>query len=81
MAKCKYCGRTIKKQQYICPWCKAWLTEQGAWQQKLPTMTEWDSAAEFYPPDHVCEMCESPNGKMRSDGASYCDDCWKIWKH
>lgn len=81
MAQCKYCGRRIRKNQYICPWCKAWLTEQGAWQQSLPDVTDWDSQYEFQYSEMLCDMCGKEGALLRSDNGYYCTKCWQIWKH
>jgi len=81
MARCKYCGRTIRKDKEMCPWCVAWLTERGAWQQKLPPESAWDSATNWSPPEAECTMCGKEGATERSDGAFYCTECWYIWNH
>lgn len=81
MARCKYCGRTIRKEKVLCPWCVAWLTERGAWQSMLPPESQWDSAKEWHPPETECCMCGKPGATERADGAFYCSECWQVWTH
>jgi len=81
MAKCKYCGRRIRKDKEMCPWCVAWLTQRGAWQQALPPETVWDSPSQMPYSEMECDMCGKPGATERSDGAYYCGACWQVWTH